>query len=82
MKIGVCMIHLQKCSESAKSLHNAIEIFQLTCLDQETDEEIAIAFNKLGSVLVQICHYDDALIYLKRSLEIQCKILGSYFARF
>ena len=78
MKIGVCMIHLQKCSEGAESLHNAIEMFQLTCLDQETDEEIAIAFNKLGSVLVQIRHYDDALICLKRSLEIQRKIYGTF----
>ena len=74
LKISLCMTPLQKWTDNAENLHNAIKIFQLTCLDQETDEELAIAFNQLGSVLAEICQYNDALIYLKRSLEIQQKI--------
>ena len=48
LKIGGCMTRLQKYNDSAKSFQNAINIFQLTCVDQETDEELSIAFNQLG----------------------------------
>ena len=69
-KIGLCKVNLQKCSKSADCFQNAIKVFQLTCLDQETDKELAFAFNELGSALVEIHQHDDALIYLQRSMEI------------
>ena len=78
LKISLCMTPLRKWTDNAENIHNAIKIFQLTCLDQETDEELAIAFNQLGSVLVEIGQHNDALIYLKRSLEIQQKISGNF----
>ena len=78
MQIGLCMVNLQKYSNSADSFQNAITIFQLTCLDQETDEELAFAFNQLGSALVRIHQHDDALIYLQRSMEIQQKITSNF----
>ena len=61
-KIGRCTKHLQKWSESAEMFHNEIKIFQLTFLDQETDNQLAIAFNHLGSVLLEIYQYNGALI--------------------
>ena len=69
-KIGLCTLHLQKWSESEKMFHNEIKILQLTCLDQETDQELATAFNNLGLVLSKIYQYNGAVIYLKKSLEI------------
>ena len=78
LKIGRCMTRLQKYSDSAKSVHKTIEAFQLTCVDQETDEELAIAFNQLGSALTQSYHYDDALIHFKRSLEIRQKLSDNF----
>ena len=77
-EIGLCMVNLQKWSSSVESFHNAIKVFQLTCLDQETDEELAIAFNQLGSALALIHQHDDALMYLKKSMEIQQKISGNF----
>ena len=76
--IGRCKARLQKYSDSAKSVNNAVDIFELTCVDQETDEELAIAFNDLGSALTQIKQYDDALIYLKKALEIQQKLSDNF----
>ena len=78
MNIGLCMVNLQKCSKSADSFQNAIKVFQLTCLDQETDEELASAFNELGSALVKIHQHDGALIYLQRSMEIQQKTTSNF----
>ena len=78
VKIGVCMARLQKWSDIEESFHNAIEILQLISLDQETDDDLAIAFNHLGSVLEEICQYKGALIYLKRSLKIQQNISGNF----
>ena len=77
-KIGLCMSLLQKWSDSTENFHNAIEILQLTSLDPETDEKLAIAFNELGSVLKENCQYNDALIYLKRSLQIEQKVSGNF----
>ena len=76
-KIGHCLIRLQKWSDSVKFFYKAIEIFQLTCLDQETDEELAIAFNQLGFALKEVYQYTEASIYLKRSLKIEQKISGN-----
>ena len=77
LKIGFCLTRLQKWSDIAKNFHIAIELLQLTCLDQETDEELAFAFNKFGSALAKIYQYNDALIYLKKSLKIHHKVLGT-----
>ena len=69
-KIGVCTTHLQKWSESEERFRKEIKILQLTCLDEETDQKLAIAFNNLGLVLSEIFQYNGAVIYLKKSLEI------------
>ena len=76
-KIGLCLSRSRKWSDSAKSFYHAIEILQLTCLNQETDEELAIAFSLLSSVMSEIYQYKDAINYSKRSLQIQQKLSGN-----
>ncbi|CAF1390373.1 unnamed protein product [Adineta steineri] len=57
-------------------LEEAVKI-RKTLLDSEDDADIALYYNRIGSIYNGLKDYDSALDYLKKALDIQDKILST-----